>query len=322
MTSKERFLAALNHQKPDRAPFNFWMDRPVMQQYEQKIGHRHWRVTHFGADVIETFPAIACCPTQPFADGPYALSHEPTFEWQDVASLPMPDPHHPGVYTLIETDLREFPNHAVILDTITPWGHIAGARTYEKIYMDMYDYPDEFHALSRRITDTLKVVVERACKLGITALYLMEDLCDRNGLSIAPHMIEEFCLNYAAELAAIARAHGIPVMWHCDGNVSGLIPLLKKIGVHAINPLQPHLNDAAAFKREHGKDLAVYGGLDNCYIIPNESAAAVRAHVLNVFEILGKPDGALIFSTHDIPVGTPEENLETMIRTIKEECVY
>ncbi len=30
----------------------------------------------------------------------------------------------------------------------------------------------------------------------------------------------------------------------------------------------------------------------------------------------------LIFSTHDIPVGTPEENLEMMVRTIKHECVY
>jgi uroporphyrinogen-III decarboxylase len=322
MTSKDRFLAAVRHQKPDRAPFNFWMDRPVMAAYEKKVGHRHWRVTHFGADVIETFPAIACLPAPPLTDGPYALATEPTFEWQHAAALPMPDPQQADIYALIAADVREFPTHAVILDTITPWGHIAGARTYEKIYMDMYDYPGEFHALSRRITDTLKVVVERACTMGITALYLMEDLADRNGLSIAPAMIEEFCLAYANELADIARAHGVPVMWHCDGNVHDLLPLLRNIGVQVINPLQPHLNAAAAFKREFGRDFAVYGGLDNCYTIPNESAAAVRAHVLDVFATLGKPDGALIFSTHDIPVGTPEENLETMVRTIKHECVY
>ena len=65
MTSKERFLTAVRHQKPDRPPFNFWMDRPVMADYEKKVGHRHWRVTHFGADVIETFPCIAFTPGPP-----------------------------------------------------------------------------------------------------------------------------------------------------------------------------------------------------------------------------------------------------------------
>lgn len=322
MTSKERFLTALRHQKPDRPPFNFWMDRPVMADYEKKIGHRHWRITHFGADVIETFPCIAFTPGPPPAAGGYSVANEPLFEWAQAGTMPMPNPDDEQVYAVIAADLREFPDHAVILDTITPWGHIAGLRSYEKVYMDMYDYPEEFHALSRRITDTLKLVVERACAMGITALYLMEDLADRNGLSIAPAMIDEFCLAYAKELADIARAHGIPVMWHCDGNVHDLLPMLKNMGVSAVNPLQPHLNDAAAFKREFGRDLAVYGGLDNCYIIPNESAAAVRAHVLDVFATLGKPDGALIFSTHDIPVGTPEKNLEMMVHTIKHECVY
>ena len=48
----------------------------------------------------------------------------------------------------------------------------------------------------------------------------------------------------------------------------------------------------------------------------------VRAHVLDVFETLGKPHGGLAFSTHDIPMNTPPENVEEMVRTIKEECFY
>ncbi len=323
MTSKERFLAALRHEFPDRVPFNFWMDRPVMAEYERRIGHRHWRVTHFGADVIETFPLIGFGP-QPAAtpdDGMWAATR-PRIEWDEADALPMPDPRDEGVYGLMRADLEEFPGHAVILDTVTPWGHITGMRTYEKVYMDMYDEPEAFHRLSRRITDVLKVVVDRACRLGITALYLMEDLADRNGLSISPAMINEFCLDYARELADVAHEHGVPVLFHSDGNVRDLIDLLLPLGVSAVNPMQPHLNDPGEFRRRHGDRLAVYGGLDNCYIIPEGTIDDVRAHVLEVFEILGRPDGALIFSTHDIPAGTPEENLETMIRTIIDECRY
>ena len=205
---------------------------------------------------------------------------------------------------------------------ITPCGHIASVRTYEKVYMDMYDEPERFHALSRKITDLLKVVTERACKMGITALYLMEDMADRNGLTLSPAMIDEFILPYANELADIARKYNVPVMFHSDGNVSNLIDHLINIGVQVVNPMQPHLNNATEFKNKYGDKLAVYGGLDNCYIIPDGSPEEVHEHVLDVFNVLGKPDGALIFSTHDIPEYTPKENIEALISTIKNECKY
>jgi uroporphyrinogen decarboxylase len=150
----------------------------------------------------------------------------------------------------------------------------------------------------------------------------MEDLADRNGLTISPPMIEEFVLPYAAELAEIAQKHNIPVMFHSDGNVGDLLDMLTGIGVKAVNPMQPHLNNAAEFKNCHGDKLAVYGGLDNCYIIPDGTAEEVRAHVLDVFNVIGKPDGGLIFSTHDIPEYTPKENVEAMISAIKNECIY
>jgi uroporphyrinogen-III decarboxylase len=46
----------------------------------------------------------------------------------------------------------------------------------------------------------------------------------------------------------------------------------------------------------------------------------VREHVLHTFNALGK-DGGLIFSTHDIPLGTSRENVEVMVETI-ERCTY
>jgi uroporphyrinogen decarboxylase len=187
--------------------------------------------------------------------------------------------------------------------------------------MDMYEYPEEFKRLSKRISDILKIVVERAAKMGVTAIYLMEDLATTKGLAMSPAMIREFCLDYVIDLVAIARVYNLPVLFHSDGTVSDLMEPLIDIVVCAVNPLQPHLNDAAEFKRRFGKQLAIYGGLDNCFIIPDGSPAEIRTHVFDVFEKLGRPDGGLIFSTHEIPLQTPKENVEAMIEAIK-KCQY
>ena len=323
MNSKLQVLKALSHEKPDRVPFNFWMDRRLMDRYEKQFGHRHWRVTRYNADVIETFASLDFPHGRriehegsPWMTEPYPMS------WDHIEKIPLPNPQHDNVYSNLQRDIQEFPNHAIFLDLITTFGVIAGMRGYENIYLDMLDHPDEFKALSRRIGNVLNVAVERACKMGITALYLMEDLATARGLSMSPDMMKEFCLDFAIEQVHIAKKYGIPVLFHSCGKIMDLLKPLIDMGICCINPLQPHLNDFQEFESLYGKDLAVYGGLDNSFIIPYGTPDEVRKHVLEVFEILGSNDGSLILSTHDIPFDTPAENIETMIKTIVEQCHY
>jgi len=314
---------ALAHEKPDRVPFNFWMDRRLMAKYEQSIGNRHWRVTHYGADVIESFPTLT------FPSGKYVevgcasrLSEPYPLRWENTSSIPMPDPNAEDVLELVKTDIKQFLDKAVIMNVITPWGVIASMLGYEQIYMDVMDHREELKQLSRRICDTFKVVVERACRLGITALYIQEDIADTNGLSMSMNSTLEHCLDYAKELADIAAYHKIPVLFHTDGKMTDeLFENFIKIGINAINPLQPHLNDMTNFKSRFGQKLALYGGLDNCFTISQGTPQDIREHIANLFEIVGKPDGALIFSSHDIDYDVPPENIETMINTIK-ACKY
>ena len=253
MNSKQRVLHALNREKPDRVPFNFWMDRRLMERYEKKIGHRHWRVTHYGADVIETFLGLAFPSGRLEAKTGTNWLTEPLFEdWRDVDSLLLPDPSEEKVYELIQRDLREFPDTAVFLDISTAWGIIASRIGYENIYVDMYDHYDELKKLCRRITDIQKQAVERACRIGITALYIMEDVSTTRGLSMSPAMIQEHCFNYAAELRAVADSYEIPTLFHCCGKITDeLADMFIELGVKAINPLQPSVNDTEEFAKKY-----------------------------------------------------------------------
>jgi uroporphyrinogen decarboxylase len=322
MNSKTRVLMALAHEKPDRVPFNFWMDRRLMAEYEKEFGSRHWRVSHYGADVIESFHLLKF-PEGPTEERDGTVWHTgPALKnWDEIDTLALPDPHDERVYDLLKTDLDEFPDTAVLLNIITPWGVIAEMRTYELVYMDMYECADAFKELSRRIADIMNIVVERACEMGVTAVYIQEDLATSRGLSMSPVMINEFCLDYAKGFVEIAKRYHKPVLFHSDGAILDLIPLLDELGADAINPLQPNIVDAGEFKKRFGNQMAVYGGLDNCFIIPEGSPEQIRQHVLETFDILGRPDGSLIFSTHDIPYETPRENIEALVCAIK-GCQY
>ena len=324
MDSKTRVLMALNNEKPDHVPFNFWMDRRLMEKYEERIGHRNWRVTQYGADVIEIFPNLEF-PIGKMVDhtGTTWLK-EPLFkDWKKADAIPMPDPTEDKVYEFIKRELKEFPDKAIFLDTQTAWGIIAGQiRGYENFYMDVYDYYDEFKKFSRRITDVQKQVVERACKLGITVLYIMEDVSTTDGLSMSPDMIKEHCFSYARELKEIADSFGIPTIFHCCGKISDeLASMFIELGVKAINPLQPSVNDTEAFAEKYTKKLAVYGALDNCFIIQQGTPQEIESHIFKQFDLLGKPHGGLIFSSHDIDISTSDENIEAMILAIK-KCKY
>ncbi len=324
MDSKTRFLMALRHQKPDRVPFNFWMDRRLMDKYEKEIGHRHWRVKHYGADVIETFARLDFPSGKMVEHTGTEWLEEPLFKnWSDAEDIVLPDPSLPEVYALIEQDLREFPDKAVILDMPTAWGIIAGQmRGYENVYMDLYEYEEPFKQLGRRITDIQVRAVEKACQMGITALYLMEDVATSQGLSMSPQMIWEHSFDYARRMKEVADSFGIPTMFHCCGKITDdLMDLFFRLGVDAINPLQPSVNDTKEYAEKYFGKMAVYGAMDNSFIIPQGSPAQVHAHIVQQFELLGKPDGGLIFSSHDLDIKTPRENVEAMISSIK-ECKY
>jgi len=322
MDSKTRVLMALAHEKPDRVPFNFWMDRRLMAEYENELGHRHWRVTHYGADVIESFHLLEF-PEGPTEERDGTIWHTgPAFDnWDAIDDLPLPDPDDDNVYNLLKADLDEFPDKAVLLNIITPWGVLAEMRTYELVYMDMYEHADKFKQLSKRIGDIMNIVVERACQMGVTAVYIQEDLATSRGLSMSPSMISEFCLDYAKGFVEIAKRYNKPVLFHSDGAVLDLVEPLLEFGADAINPLQPNIVDAKEFKQRFGNRMAVYGALDNCFIIPQGTPEKITKHVKDTFDVLGRPDGSLIFSTHDIPYEAPRENVEALVSAIK-ECTY
>ncbi|MHB9035532.1 MAG: uroporphyrinogen decarboxylase family protein [Armatimonadota bacterium] len=322
LTSRERVRLVLNGKIPDRVPFNFWMDRDAMEEYDKRWG-RDFRLTHYGVDVIEAF---ACLPfwsnveMKSIYDGKTIWQTEPLVKnLAEVFDLPLPDPSDPALYADVAAKREKYPDKAIFAMMIAPLDILQPLRLAENLYMELYDSACEIHQILGRIKPLMIETARRVCKMDIDVLYIAGDICGRDGALVSPRHLREFLFEYLKEVIEIAHSAGKKVFYHTDGYVLDILDLFIEYGFDGINPVEPRYNDPAEFiKRTNGK-LVLYGGLDNCNIIPNGNVQDVSEHVMSQFSALGR-SGRLIFSSHDIPSHCPLHNLDCMVDTIKNCC--
>ena len=314
MTSKERVTAAFCFNECDRLPFNFWMDRQLLMEYEEKYG-RDFRVKHYGADVIETFPSLSWPCGESIMENSSIWFTKPIFEdWDDAKRLVLPELTENTLASVRET-LNAYPDKAIFVNIPGPFTVLNQIRLLDNLYYDVYDNPDELYALVLRIASIHDRVIEEAVKLPITAIYFQDDIASSRGLILSLDMIQKYVFSTFRNGIAMAKANGKFVVYHSDGNVTDAFDALCAMGVDAVNPLQPEFNDLGAFKAKYHGRLAVYGGIDNTKIIPDGSVDEVRAHIRDIIEKLGT-SGGLVLSSHDIPLHCPPENVDAMVDEI------
>jgi uroporphyrinogen decarboxylase len=323
MTSRERVRAVLDGRIPDRLPFNFWMDRDRMAQLDAKWG-QDFRVTHYGADVVEAFatlPFWAGLPRKTVSDHMTTWQVAPLISSvEEALRLPLPDPTDPSLLADIRAKRAAYPDRAIFALFIAPLDILQPLWLAEGLYTALYDSPATIHELLRRIEPILVECARRVCTEDIDALYLAGDVCGRDGPLVSPRHLREFNFNYLRRVIHLAHASGKKVLYHTDGRVLPLIELFLEYSIDGINPLEPRFNDPEEFLRRSNCRLILYGGGDNCDAIPNGTPDTVRDHVLSRFRVFGR-NGMYIFSTHDIPSYCPLANLDAMVAAIK-ECSY
>jgi len=102
--------------------------------------------------------------------------------------------------------------------------------------------------------------------------------------------------------------------------VRELLPDLIDAGLDAINPVQISCRgmDAAALKRDFGRDIVFWGGgADTQSILAQGTPSQVTDHVRRQLEIW-RPGGGFVFQqVHNIMANVPPENIVAMFATVQ-----
>ncbi|MCD6156092.1 MAG: hypothetical protein J7J32_03510 [Candidatus Atribacteria bacterium] len=337
MNAKERVLRALNREKTDRVPLDFWAIPRMRERLcrELSLGEEEL-LQFFGVDFRTIEPLYVGPPLEErdgmqknvfgvwekdgflgYGEAPLQGASTP----EDIDSYPFPKPEWFEVSHLRE-QCRKYKDFA--LRTAPAWGtwwasfQLSQAlRGVEQFFIDLLENEDLVNRLLDRITDfTLKVNerVFEATRGYLDIYFLGDDYGSQKGLLVSPSLWRKYFKPRIKLLCDQAKSYGLRVMLHSCGAVSELIPELSEIGVDILNPLQTRAKGMDLKTLPGFKDLiAFHGGIDTQELLPFGSEEAVRREVREAISALAYPGGAYILaSSQELMPDIPSRNVIAM----------
>ncbi len=330
MTPRERVLAAISHEIPDRLP----VDAICVENIPEIAAHlgiaQDDVLDRLGLDgrVVSapcTLPVAHDANGEPMTEWraaavlDYGTSHRyPLAEAATVAEIeryPWPDP---GAYDyetagIVARDLGT--RYAVRGPYWKPiFCQACSLFGMETALERMLNRPAIFEAAIECITQHTIEYCERfldACGDGLAVFCLGDDFATQRGLMLNPRHWRKFLKTRYARLFELAKRRGLPVWFHSCGDVTSVLGELIEIGADVWETVQLHTLPMQPFelKRQFGRHLAFFGGV-NTQRLPFASPADVRSETIRCIEALGEGGGYICGPDHHIkPDVSPENTL-------------
>ncbi len=131
--------------------------------------------------------------------------------------------------------------------------------------------------------------------------FVGNDFGSQRSLLMSPSQWRSLFKPRLKELVELAHANGAYAGLHSCGDIHEIIPDLIEIGFDAINPIQvsaEHM-DPIQLKKEYGKDIVFFGGIDENEILRIGTEQEVRDETRRIIDILGHDGRYIVAASHD-----------------------
>ncbi len=351
MTSKQRVMAALNHQRPDRTPTfdSFWEEFRQQCIQELSLSGQTDLADCFGIDI-----RIVVADETPFPTR-RKLLHEDTKtvterdgwgrvtqkvrgayfyrelevavqEKRDLERLwfdpPTLDSRYHGFLQNVESGRDRY---CVFCKTGGPYLRTTFLRGEVNFLQDIADDPPFAKALADRVADhIIQVGLEslRRGNLYDTGLWIYDDIAYNHQPMMSPKAFGQIFLPaYRRMVLAFKEAGAAKVILHSDGNIGPLLDMFIEAGIDGINPVEPRAGlYIPTLKAKYGRKLSYIGGMCNSHVLPGGTADAIRNQAREIIEV-GK-DGGAIIGAHSIGPDIPVRNYLCYHQIVKQEGVF
>ena len=237
-----------------------------------------------------------------------------------VAAYTVPDTDRPGLFDEMKKDLDELSGDFLVM----PSGYYGtyerswGLMSFQQFMMNLALQPKVIHALMDKITEYRIAYAKKVVEMGFKVAHHGDDLGTQTGTLISKAMFREFVLPRLERAWQPYNDAGLPIIMHSCGCLTEFIPDLLEIGLRVLEPVQPCM-DLAGLKREFGKDLVFWGGIETQDLLPFGTPEQVKAMARETIRTLGKGGGHIIGPSQEVMNDVPIENVTALVETIVEE---
>jgi len=358
MNSRQRAYKAINHEKPDRPPvfatltpqmaeklsraLDVPYEKPIDSLLSTRISHVEL-LTTLGNDFIgiaAVYPKGG--ETRKRSDGflvnewgmvfkdtglynefiEYPLEKAKTKN--DILNYTFPNPYADGRFDFAKKTVTKYKENYMIIGDLetsifeTAWYLVGLEKFLIDLVMENEYVPyllDEVMMINTRIGEEL-------IKLGADIIWCGDDFGMQQGMIMDPETWRKWFKPRIKFMFDTFRNVNpeIKIAWHSCGSILPIIPDFIEMGLDILNPIQPLAKGMSPeyLKKEYGKDLVFFGGIDVQELLPYKSPLEIKEEVLRRCRILGKGGGYIAAPAHNIQPDTPVENVIAMYEGIFE----
>ena len=337
MTPRERWLAVLRRETPDRVPMDYWTTDEARDKLLRHLGVEGDRQLLERLHIDRPFSVTPeyVGPPIPVDEDVYGVKYVPadygSGVYREVATHPLaqyasaaeieasyrwPDPDW-WSYGDLPRQIAEWPEYPIRGGGSEPFLTYKSLRGMEQAYMDLVLNPEIVHYCLDHLFElayqnTLRIYESIPDEVMIT--YVAEDMGGQESLLFSPAQIHEFLIPRMKRMNDLAHQAGAYVFFHTDGAARAIIPDMIEAGIDVLNPIQWRCQgmEREGLKADFGDKVVFHGAVDNQYTLAFGSVDEVRQEVADNLRILGDGGGYILAPCHNIQAVSPPENIVAM----------
>jgi len=357
-TSKERIVALVNHEEPDRIGIGYSANSEVHKKLKDFLGvDNEALIERLGVDLRYVSPEIKHKASEiGYADPTVEVTEKgvlkdiwgvgfvrkETLVGTDIQLVSHPLQSVDNLRELEEypwptANLWDYSDIPLQIEKVKGYAVFAHSRGFFEISWFMRGM-DNFMvdlSLNPKLACTLmdkikKYLIDKLARIlgvgrgRIDFVELNDDVGGQNGLLISPEMWRKYIKPRMIEMIDVAHSYGAKIMYHSCGSVRAILPDLIEIGVDILNPVQPRAKgmEPEELKRDFGDKITFYGTIDEQETLPYGSPEDVKRETIERITYLAPRGGFIISPCHSIQPDTSVENILALYDTALEYGKY
>jgi uroporphyrinogen decarboxylase len=163
--------------------------------------------------------------------------------------------------------------------------------------------PEEMREIYDDYLDFLIGMLDRTAARDIQfdAVWFFTDMAYHSGPMFSPSTYREVIMPGYTRLREWCTKHEKYMLLHCDGNLDALMPLFIETGFDWIHPLEARAgNDVRQLKPRYGDKITLVGNI-NADILASGDRAAIKEEISSKVPVAKEHGGYVYYIDHSIP---------------------